>query len=134
MLFLLFLLSNIDCETLCSIIFDYPTKLYENLENLSLLDNISEEDHKLKYNRECKNTLRDIQLDFIYLDLCNNLISSKMKLLKYLKLNFNPYRCGCRQYTSSNHVDLYFDRFTIENKSLSSLETLIIGCKLFIFL
>jgi hypothetical protein len=122
-------LSNTDCETICLIIFDYPTKLYENLEILNLLDNITEKNYKLKYNRECKKTLRDIQFNLIYLDLCNNLISSKMKSLKYLKLNFNRYPCGYRYYMGPNHIDLYFDQFTKENKSLSNLETLIIGCK-----
>jgi hypothetical protein len=127
-------LSNTNCETICLIIFDYPTKLYENLEILNLLDNIIEKNYKLKYNIECKKPLRDIQFDLIYLDLCNNLISSKMKSLKYLKLNFNPYQCGCRQYMGPNHIDLYFDQFTKENKSLPNLETLIIGCKLSICL
>lgn len=127
-------LSNMDCETICSIIFDYPTKLYENLESLSLLDNIIEEDHKLKYNKECKNTLHNSHLDFVCLDLCNHLISSRMKSLKYLKLNFDPHQCRCCHPVASNHIDLYFVQFTTANQSISNLETLIIGCKWFIFL
>lgn len=61
----------------------------------------------------------------MYLGLCNNLISSKMRSLKYLKLNI-------KHYQSETRFDLYFDEFTMANISLSNLETLIIGCKLFL--
>ncbi|CAF0913745.1 unnamed protein product [Adineta steineri] len=43
-----------------------------------------------------------------------------MKSLKYFKLNIEHYK-------SNSPFDLYFNTFTIENKSLSNLETLIIG-------
>ena len=82
------------------------------------------------------NYLSDTELDFVYLDLCSNLISSKMKSLKYLKLNFLPYSCGCNlsfSSTRSNYVDLQFNQLIIRNKSLSNLETLFIGSKLFLF-
>ncbi|UJR11929.1 hypothetical protein I4U23_016107 [Adineta vaga] len=99
------ILSNVDCQTVGFIIFDCPTKLYENLERLSLLNNVTEYDRKSRYNIEW---------------LCNNLISSKMKSLKYLKLNIKHYK-------SESHFNLNFDEFTMENKSISNLETLIIG-------
>jgi hypothetical protein len=55
-----------------------------------------------------------------------------MKLLKYLKLNFRPYRCECRLYTCSDYVYLEFNQLIVEDTSLSNLETLIIGGKLFL--
>ncbi|CAF0894498.1 unnamed protein product [Adineta steineri] len=99
------ILSNINSHTLAFIIFDCPTKLYENLENLVLLENITENNRQSRYNLEW---------------LCNNLISSKMKSLKYFKLNIEHYKSNSPFY-------LHFNTFTIENKSLSNLETLIIG-------
>ena len=48
-------LSNIDTRTICSIIFDRTTKLYESLEKLRLLDKISEE-NKHANDIERKNT------------------------------------------------------------------------------
>ncbi|CAF4180446.1 unnamed protein product [Adineta steineri] len=51
------ILSNIDSHTLAFIIFDCPTKLYENLENFALLENITEDNRQSRYNLECKNIL-----------------------------------------------------------------------------
>ncbi len=44
-----------------------------------------------------KNDLSALKYYFVFflLGLCHNLISSKMKSLKYLNLNFEPYTCGC---------------------------------------
>ncbi len=47
-------LSNMDTETIYSMIFDYPTKLYQTLERLTLLDGIEDEDYGLGSNRERK--------------------------------------------------------------------------------
>ncbi|CAF4021210.1 unnamed protein product [Rotaria sordida] len=65
-------LSNIDAKTLSSIIFDETIKLYQNVERLSLLNAIGEEN---EHSDDIKH-------------LCSHLISSKMKSLKYLNLNF----------------------------------------------
>lgn len=56
------ILSNIDSHTLGSIIFDYPTKLYENLENLSLLENVTECNQESRYDINCKNILAIINM------------------------------------------------------------------------
>jgi hypothetical protein len=55
-----------------------------------------------------------------------------MKLLKYLNLNFEPYSCGCDHSLClrEDRVDLKFEYLPIKReKSLSYLETIIIGCK-----
>jgi hypothetical protein len=56
-----------------------------------------------------------------------------MKSLKYLNLNFKPYWCGCEcgLYTRSDYVYLDFDELARREKSISNLETIIIGSKLF---
>ncbi|CAF0850828.1 unnamed protein product [Rotaria sordida] len=106
-------LLNIDARAVYSIIFDDAIKLYQSLERLSLLNKIGEENehsNDIKY-------------------LCSHLISSKMKSLKYLNLNFKRYSCACEHglYRHTHHVELEFYELTIGNKSLSNLETLIIG-------
>ncbi|CAF4335264.1 unnamed protein product [Rotaria sp. Silwood2] len=108
-------LSNITIETIYSIIFETAAKLYESLRRLSLLDEISTED-----KREEDNNIQK---------LCNNLISSKMKSLIYLHLNFEPYRCGCQNDRSSHTYDICLDfkELSRTENSLSHLETLIIG-------
>ncbi|CAF5011038.1 unnamed protein product, partial [Rotaria sp. Silwood1] len=60
---------------------------------------------------------------------CSKLISSKMKLLKYLHLNFEPYSCGCEHGLQSrdDYVNLKFEEFLRNEKSLSNMETIIIG-------
>ncbi|CAF3705111.1 unnamed protein product [Rotaria sp. Silwood1] len=105
-------LSNIDTKTIYSIIFDKPVKLYQSLERFSLLYEISREDERSD----------DIER------LCSNLISSKMKSLKYLKINFIPYSTVCEYdwYTRSDYVYLEFVELEKREKSLSHLETLII--------
>ncbi|CAF4963281.1 unnamed protein product, partial [Rotaria sp. Silwood1] len=72
-------LSDINAATIDDIIFDEPTKLYEKLERLSLLGTISRGDGGI-VDTEC---------------LCVGLISSEMKSLKYLNLNFNPDEPDC---------------------------------------
>ncbi|CAF1071168.1 unnamed protein product [Adineta steineri] len=61
--------------------------------------------------------------------LCNELISSKMKSLKYLNISFSPYRCGCPagDHHGTQDVEFEFDYLPEEEKSFSNLETLIIG-------
>jgi hypothetical protein len=72
-----------------------------------------------------------------------------MKMLKYLKLNFQRYWCRCDFCSNEHERDTFLrfrelttkeslhhlDAITIltnrEDKSLSSLETIIIGSKLF---
>ncbi len=56
-----------------------------------------------------------------------------MKSLIYLHLNFEPYRCTCQNGRSSPVCDVYLDfkELSKREKSLSHLETLIIGGKLF---
>ncbi|CAF1468189.1 unnamed protein product [Adineta steineri] len=103
-------LSNIDAETINSLIFNKTLKLYKRLERLNLFKKISEK-HEGSNDIECKS-------------LCNNLLSSKMKSLKYLRLNFEPYWCGCE--SGWNARPHYFD-LLVKNASLSNLETLIIG-------
>ncbi|CAF2691827.1 unnamed protein product [Rotaria sp. Silwood2] len=129
-------LSNIDAKTIYSIIFDKPAKLYQSLERLSFLDKIKREnegsDDIKRKNTNAQLPLRH-KLDFVYLGLCSSLISSKMKSLKYLKLNFIPYwtGCECDWYTRSDYVYLEFIELAEREKSLSHLETLIIGGKVF---
>jgi hypothetical protein len=56
-----------------------------------------------------------------------------MKSLIYLHLNFEPYWCECRNSRSS-YIDiiyLNFKELSRREKSLSHLETLIIGGELF---
>ncbi|CAF1112297.1 unnamed protein product [Rotaria sp. Silwood1] len=52
-----------------------------------------------------------------------------MKLLRYLHLNFEPYSCGCEHSLQSrdDYVNLKFEEFLRNEKSLSNLETIIIG-------
>ena len=58
-----------------------------------------------------------------------------MKSLKYLHLNFEPDRRECQKGGSLRpyDVDLDFQNLSKREKSLSHLETLIIGGKLFKF-
>ncbi|CAF4966436.1 unnamed protein product [Rotaria sp. Silwood1] len=85
-------LSNINVEIVYSIIFDKTAKLYESLEQLSLLDGIGAK-HSGVFDRE---------------NLCCKLISSKMKSLKYLNLNFKPHCCAseCGLFTPDKHRQL----------------------------
>ncbi|CAF4198969.1 unnamed protein product, partial [Rotaria sordida] len=85
-------LSKMYVGTIDRLIFNETTKLYQSLERLSLLD-------KIREDRE-----RSFNIDRLF----KNLISSKMKSLKYLKLN-------------------YFHALEKREKSLSHLETIIIG-------
>ena len=73
------------------------------------------------------------KLEFVCLGLCNDLISSKMKSLKYLDLNFEPYLRTCEYcwYEREMYFYLYFDKLGKREKSISHLETIIIGSKLF---
>ncbi|CAF1264650.1 unnamed protein product [Adineta steineri] len=99
-------ITNVTVSTLLSIIFDGKTNLCHTLERLSLFDKIG-------------GTFQDIDR------LCCDLISSKMKLLKHLDLNFILYSTGdneCEEY-----VDLEFYGLSIGEKSFSNLETIIIG-------
>ncbi|CAF1518737.1 unnamed protein product [Adineta steineri] len=64
-------LSNIDAGTINSLIFNKTLKLYKRLERLNLFEKISEK-HEGSNDIECKS-------------LCNNLLSSRMKSLKYLR-------------------------------------------------
>ncbi|CAF3742278.1 unnamed protein product [Rotaria sp. Silwood1] len=107
-------LSNITVETIYSIIFETTAKLYESLRRLKLLDGISSEKKRDDNNIQ---------------KLCNNLISSKMKSLIYLHLNFESFRCECQNSRSSYTDDIYLDfkELSQREKSLSHLETLIIG-------
>ncbi|CAF4935467.1 unnamed protein product, partial [Rotaria sp. Silwood1] len=103
-------ISNIKVTTLNYILFDETIKLYETLERLSLESEISGEDYGIE-------------------GFCSKLISSKMKLLKYLHLNFEPYSCGCEHGLQSrdDYVNLKFEEFLRNEKSLSNMETIIIG-------
>ena len=62
-------------------------------------------------------------------------MSSKMESLKNLKLDFAPdwSGCDCNWYTRSNDVYLEFAQLENREKSLSHLETIVIGSKLFSF-
>lgn len=67
----------------------------------------------------------------MYLVLCSSLISSKMKSLKYLNLNFklnfdHPYGCSCQ---CEYDIELEFHMLKNGDKSSSNLESLIIGGK-----
>ena len=55
-----------------------------------------------------------------------------MKSLKYLNMNFEPYSCGCESGLAlrEDYVDLKFEELSGREKSLSHLETIVIGCKL----
>ncbi|CAF1056233.1 unnamed protein product [Rotaria sordida] len=106
-------LSTVDAGTIHSLIFNKTIKLYQRLERLNLLHEISEK-------HEGSN-----DIDY----LCSSLISSKMKSLKYLRLNFESYWCGCERGWDArpNYVELEFNQLIVGNRSLSNLETLIIG-------
>ncbi|CAF3666224.1 unnamed protein product [Rotaria sp. Silwood1] len=110
-------LSDINAATIDDIIFDETTKLYERLERLSLLGTISRGDGGI-VDTEC---------------LCVGLISSEMKSLKYLNLNFNPDEPDCENCGRfKSFYYLYFDESKFwREKSLSHLETIIIGSELF---
>jgi hypothetical protein len=54
-------LSKMDSETIYSMIFDYPTRLYQNLERLSLLDKIIEKYDGSSCDRERKRIIFQIQ-------------------------------------------------------------------------
>ncbi|CAF4093372.1 unnamed protein product, partial [Rotaria sordida] len=86
------IINNIKIATLSNIIFDEKIKLNETLERLSLMEDISGEDYEIQ-------------------ELCNNLISSKMKSLKYLNLNFEIYECECEhdvyEPKDINSISLY---------------------------
>jgi hypothetical protein len=59
-----------------------------------------------------------------------------MESLKYLNLNFRPYLCECDYsvYPRDNdYVELYFDDLSRRKKSLSHLETIVIGGKFLFF-
>ena len=133
-------LSNITVETIYIIIFETNSKLYESLRRLKLIDKISTKDRRNQNDKiqsknknlnliDCINTTRIL----ICLELCNNLISSKMNSLIYLHLNFEPYRCVCQNGRSAPLGDVYLDfkELSKREKLLSHLETLIIGGKLF---
>ncbi|CAF1239203.1 unnamed protein product [Rotaria sp. Silwood1] len=100
-------LSNIDAKTIYSLIFDKTTKLNQSLERLSFLDEISRE-------IEASNDIKR---------LCGSLISSKMKSLKYLKLNFIPYStwtgCECGWHTCSDYIYLEFVKLAERETSLN---------------
>ncbi|UJR18954.1 hypothetical protein I4U23_022083 [Adineta vaga] len=106
------ILSNIKVETIYSIIFETTEQLYENLRQLKLLNGISTKHKDGKIQK-----------------LCNNLISSQMKSLIYLYLNFEPYQCGCHNCRNSflGDIHLDFEELSKRGESLSQLETLIIG-------
>ncbi|CAF1068418.1 unnamed protein product [Rotaria sp. Silwood1] len=106
-------LSNIETETIYSIIFVKTAELYQRLERLNLLVKIKGEFGKYD----------DIER------LCSSLISSKMKLLKYFMLNFERSWsvCECNLYMRSNYLDLEFTELVEGEKSFSHLETIIIG-------
>ncbi|CAF3625231.1 unnamed protein product [Rotaria sp. Silwood1] len=106
-------LSNIETETIYSIIFVKTAELYQRLERLNLLVKIKGEFGKYD----------DIER------LCSSLISSKMKLLKYFMLNFERSWsvCECNLYMRSNYLDLEFTQLVEGEKSFSHLETIIIG-------
>ncbi|CAF3968295.1 unnamed protein product [Rotaria sp. Silwood1] len=107
-------LTNIDVEAIYSIIFEKKAELYNSLERLTLL----EMDRTADGGR------------FAIENLCDSLISSKMKMLKYLNLNFQRFwcRCGRCSFEHDSITYLYFNILTNrEEKSLSSLETIIIG-------
>ncbi|CAF1307912.1 unnamed protein product [Rotaria sordida] len=106
------ILSDIHAEPIFNAIFDRRTKLYKTLQRLTLQEISESEEHGHDVER-----------------LCRQLISSKMKSLKYLNLNVKPYSCGCEFGIQSrdNDVDLQFQYLSKHEKSLSNLETLIIG-------
>ncbi|CAF3039752.1 unnamed protein product [Rotaria sp. Silwood2] len=106
-------LSNIRVKTVYNIVFDETIKIYEKLERLCLRRKITEEPGGSNYT--------DL--------LCCNLISSKMKLLKHLQLNFEPYTYQCTDSINrdDDYVNLIFYQLIIGDKSLSDIETLIIG-------
>jgi hypothetical protein len=122
-------ISQIKVETLYDIIFGENTNLCETLERLSLLNDISGEKHEIdrKKHHSCH-----ISMLSLFVEFCCNLISSKMKLLKYLNLNFESYSCGCESGLAlrEDYVDLKFEGLSEREKSLSHLETIVIGCKL----
>ncbi len=71
---------------------------------------------------------------FVSVEFFSDLVSSKMESLKYLNLNLKQYshECDCSFYTRDgwdDYVDLYFDDLIKREKSLSHLETLVIGSK-----
>ncbi|CAF1185479.1 unnamed protein product [Adineta ricciae] len=101
-------LNNIHADSIYDVIFNEEMKLYDILERLFLSEVSEKDEHGSAVNR-----------------LCNRLISSKMKSLKYLNMSFKPYRCGCENNIQSGRdkVDLEFKR----KASISHLETLIIG-------
>ncbi|CAF4274906.1 unnamed protein product, partial [Rotaria sordida] len=105
-------ITNIDVSALSTIIFGRRTNLCETLERLTYQQEIDSND--------------DIER------FCTELISSKMKSLKYLHLNLcpkpstvdeNPY------YHSDSEDDENFIVLSLFNnqKSLSNLETIVIG-------
>lgn len=69
---------------------------------------------------------------YVCIVLLNSIISSKMEPLKYLELNVRPYSCGCDHCLDMppDFVDLTYH--LSDQNSLSCLETLIIGRKIFI--
>ncbi|CAF1199624.1 unnamed protein product [Adineta steineri] len=105
-------LFDIHAGVICDAIFDKRIKLYKTLEKLILQEISEAEEHGQDIER-----------------LCSQLISSKMKSLKYLNINVKSYSCGCEigiQSRDSN-VDLEFLYLSDKEKSFSNLETLIIG-------
>ncbi|CAF1370637.1 unnamed protein product [Rotaria sordida] len=59
--------------------------------------------------------------------LYSNLISSKMKSLKHLNLNFEICEWEHNMYNHEDYVDLNYKELSIRKNSLNSLETIIIG-------
>ncbi|CAF1131750.1 unnamed protein product [Adineta steineri] len=107
------ILSNVPVETIYSIIFETTAKLYEGLRHLKLLDGIKTKDKESEHDKIQK--------------LCNNLISSKMKSLIYLHINFDPYEYHDDTPSPLDDIYLEFEELSKRGESLSQLETLIIG-------
>ena len=77
------------------------------------------------------NDVLGTKLEFFCSGLCTSWTSSKMKYLKYLKLDFEPYYCECKDFSHRDldFVDLQFDPLIAGGDSFSNLEVLIIGGK-----
>ncbi|UJR16911.1 hypothetical protein I4U23_003809 [Adineta vaga] len=105
-------LCNIHADSIYDAIFDERMELYKRLERLILHEVSEEAEHGSSIGR-----------------LCNRLISSKMEALKFLNINFKPYRCGCENnvQSGSDDVNLELDNLSGKSQSFSNLETLIIG-------
>lgn len=122
-------LINVKVSNLFHIIFDGTIKLYKTLERLNLICEISGEEHEIE--RKKVDFSRRNEIYSLYVDLCKNLISSKLNSLKYLRLNFQPYLCGCKSsfYRSKDYIDLTFEDLSEEENLSNNLETIFIGCE-----